>query len=120
MSSDLINLLIEEYEQYKITNCGQAEKNIKEFYKLIQQDLESSYVDIIYSYQYWGDSIYLEGVYVDKLDGRIKIINYLTRCLNKYKLINGLYIYNEKNINTPMIMTKEMYEKILNSSNNLN
>jgi hypothetical protein len=115
MSSDLINLFIEEYEQYKITNCDQAEKNIKEFYKLIQQDLEIKCINIVYSYQYWSDSIYLECVYVDKLDGRIKNIIYLTRYLNKYKLINDLYIYDEGMPESLNIMSKEMYKKIITS-----
>ena len=116
MSSDLVNLIIEEYEKYKTNNCEQYEKNIKEFYKLIKQDLENSYIFIIYDYKYCEDVIKLYCIDID-IDGyNIYVSTIYSVNLTEYILYsNNLYIHKSY-LNT-FIMTKEMYEKILNDSN---
>jgi hypothetical protein len=112
MSSDLVNLLIEEYEKYKTNNCEQSEKNIKEFYKLIQQDLENYRIFIIYDYRYCEDVIKL---YCIDLDGLGYITIYSINLTEYIPHSNNLYIY--KSYFNTFIMKKELYRKILNDSN---
>ena len=115
MSSDLINLFIEEYEQYKINNCIQLENKLRECYKMIQQDLEIKRINIVYDYRYLSDLIKLISVYIDDFDGKIKNTISIVFRLNKYKLTNDLYIYDEGMPESLNIMSKEMYKKITTS-----
>jgi len=117
MSSDLINLIITEYEKYKTNNCEQSEKNIEEYFNLLQQDLNSIDVFIIYKHIYdIRVQPYLYSISFSTFNYGIEIHTRPLVNLNKYELVNDVYIYKyEDFIN---IMTKEMYEKILNSLNN--
>jgi hypothetical protein len=117
MSSDLINLIITEYEKYKTTKCDQAEKNIKEYFNLIQQDLDSIDVFIIYKQIYDSRAQpYLYSISFSSVLWGIEISGRPLVNLNKYELVNDVYIYRDEDFIN--IMTKEMYEKILNSLNN--
>ena len=119
MSSELINLLIDQYKKYEITRCIQIAKNIKEFYKLIQQDLEISNVNIVigYRYSYHLSALLIYSIYISEFDNLITISTEIGFKKNLYTLkSNNLYICDVKH--AKIIMTKEMYEKILNSLNN--
>jgi hypothetical protein len=122
MSSDLVNLYIQQYEQYLNETDIASKDNFKklnsEIYSIILQDMmemsKPNIIYLVYGYQIVDKYILLNFVYPkqNKVDS---MMIHITFFISKYKLneINNTYIDDE--YYRKVIMSKEMYEKILNS-----
>jgi hypothetical protein len=114
MSSELINLFLDQFNDPII-----QQKNVmKEFYNLILQDIGSNCVNIIYDFSNINKVLSFKYCYYNNITGLLENYSITSYNLSNFELINDLYIF--ENMHVIFIMTKEMYEKILNSSNNLN
>ena len=123
MSSDLVNLYIQQYEQYSNETDDVSKDNFKklnyEVYSMILQDLEitsGKNIYLISGYKIVNNYIQLSFIHSkDNCIYNIGIID-ITYFISKFKLNENNNIYIDKEYQR--YMTKELYENIINSLNN--